>query len=533
MPHDLVGPEILPGTREYDWVARVVDAMERRTGRASSWNRRLYEELGDHAGVAQLGGPLTLRRDLVLEPVFRAYDANRPTDLETTWAARRGALLLIHEIDHHLHEEGDENAPDAVPYRSREGEALTEGLADSNRDRYARTILSDIGMDEAVPRIHDTTVVTPYGGYQLGVEGVLDGLRTLSGRSSDDVWEAVDSTPFAQRYNAMADVVIDSRLKDLMPPEHRSQIRLRLAKPLREELGSLTDAYRAVAETIVQLTDRGRETGARAVERLTQELAAVEAHYRAHGEHPPRMPMSAREHAQVQQIETFYGRPSIAQEPSQLRHFLHTRTPPPPPQTTKAEPATAADASTKTRPATEANANAWIGAGPGAAGAGAGPGAGAGTRSGAGAGTEPGAGAGGGAAAGAGAAGAAAARGTSAALTAVAAVAATEAAAARAAAASAGAATEAGTAPATAAGTGPADGAGAGGAAVSGGAAAGGAAAGGAAAGGAAAGGAGGGRAGGGGAASGAGAAGKPGAAAGAREGWRAGERRASGGPAR
>jgi hypothetical protein len=322
MPIDLLGPEVLPGTREYEWVASVVAAVERRTGRPSSWNRRLYEELGETGGIAQIGGHLRLSREHVLDPVLRAYDANRPTDLETTGGARLGVLLLVHEIDHQQHEEGDETAPDAVRHASKAGEALTEGLADSNRDRIADPVMHDIGIDAAVPRIHDLTVPTLYGGYQAGVEGVLHGLHTISGRPADEVRTAVDVTPFAQRYNAMADVLIDSRLRGVMPPEHRSQIRLRLTRPLQEELGSLTDHYNAMRETPQQLTDRGRDTGARAVLRLEQELSTVEAHYQGHGEHPPRMPMTAQERAQVQEIEAFYGRPPIEFEPAELRQFL-------------------------------------------------------------------------------------------------------------------------------------------------------------------------------------------------------------------
>jgi hypothetical protein len=69
-----LGREILPHTREYQWVASIVDAVERRTGRPSSWSRRLYEELGETTGMAQLDGPMTIRRD-VLDSVMHAYDA--------------------------------------------------------------------------------------------------------------------------------------------------------------------------------------------------------------------------------------------------------------------------------------------------------------------------------------------------------------------------------------------------------------------------------------------------------------------------
>lgn len=321
MPHRLTGSEILPSTREYQWVASIVAALERRTGLPSSWNRRLYDELGDVGATAQFNGPMTISRERILEPVMRAYDATGPSDLATAGWARIGAMVVVHEIDHHQHEVGDEDAPDAVRFDSMENEVLTEGLADSNRDQFADKVIQDIGMDKAVPEVLEVHAVMPYAGYQAGVEGVLQGLHTISGRSQREVWTAVDRTPFAQRYNAMADVVIDSRLNGLMPPEHRSQIRLRLGRPLQEELASLT-AYNAEMEPPVQLAARGRDTGTRAVQRLEQELGAIEQHYRQYGEHAPRMPMSAPDRALVEKIESYYGRSTADLETAHLRQFL-------------------------------------------------------------------------------------------------------------------------------------------------------------------------------------------------------------------
>lgn len=316
-----MGPEILPGTREYEWVASIVAAVERRTGIPSSWNRRLYEERGGMGATAEYGGPMTMDRELVLEPVLRAYDATGPLDLEATGWARIGALTVMHETDHHQHEVGDEDAPDAVRFLSAEATVLTEGLADSNKDRIADLVIKDVGMDKEVPRILEVHAVMPYAGYQAGVEGVLHGLHKISGRSPDEVWTAVDRTPFVQRYNAMADVVINSRLNGLMPPEHRSQIRLRLGRPLKEELAALA-AYTADIEPPVQLAARGRDTGIRAVQRLEQELGAVEQHYRQYGEHPPRMPMSPQDRALVQRIEAHYGRSTADLDTDHLRQFL-------------------------------------------------------------------------------------------------------------------------------------------------------------------------------------------------------------------
>ncbi|MGW7685504.1 hypothetical protein ACWGID_32480 [Kribbella sp. NPDC054772] len=162
MPTSLRGLEIRPDTREYQWVARVVAAVEHRTGRASTWNRRPYDEHSGIAASAEYNGPMTISRYQVLDPVMEAYDASGPPDLQTRGAAHIGAMVVVHETDHHQHEAGDEDAPDAVGRFSEECVAVREGLSDSNAARLTDPIIRDIGMDKAVPGSDTVGVQMPY-----------------------------------------------------------------------------------------------------------------------------------------------------------------------------------------------------------------------------------------------------------------------------------------------------------------------------------------------------------------------------------
>ncbi|GAA2795750.1 hypothetical protein GCM10010522_11590 [Kribbella solani] len=314
-----MGPEILPGTREYQWVARVVAAVEGRTGLESSWNRRLYEELITSA-TAEENGPMTIHRS-VLEPVMNLYESTEPPGDWEAAAARAAVATVVRETDRQQHQTGDQNAPDAISVDSMEFEPLVEGLAEVNRERIFEAVIADIGLDKVIPQIHQYHAATHRAGYQAGVEGVLEGLHRISGLPLEEVHAAVNSAPYVHGYEAMVDVVIDSRLAELMPEEHRSQIRLVLAQPLREELGSLAE-YDLVQVVPAVLAERGHETGAKAVERLEQELQIVEQHYLRHGDNAPRMPMNTPEVELLRRIESYYGGSDAGLEVSRLRELL-------------------------------------------------------------------------------------------------------------------------------------------------------------------------------------------------------------------
>lgn len=319
-----LGPEIPRGTREYAWVASIVDAAERRSGVLSRWNRRLYEEPNNlNLASARDDGPMTVSRRNILGPILSAYDAQRPlTDLEKV-LARRSAVIVVHETEHHLCELGDAAAPDAIPYPSPEEVALAEGLADTRAFRSADAIIQDIGMDLAVPGVRHAQVAVTYPGYNAGVNGVVHGLHTISGLPPDEVRVAIERTPRLQRYNTMADLVIDARLDGLMPPDHRSQIRAKLARPLRHELAALS-RYEAPDGDPQKLDGLGREFSARAIRAVGRELDWVEAHYRRYGDQPPRMALSLEDKLRLERVESYYGRPTAELEAAYLQQFLNT-----------------------------------------------------------------------------------------------------------------------------------------------------------------------------------------------------------------
>ncbi|TCO14876.1 hypothetical protein EV652_12380 [Kribbella steppae] len=284
-PWACVGAEILPGTQEYEWVSSVVAAVERRTGRTSRWNRQLFEEgSGFKGGKAVADGPLLLSRADVLDPVMRAYDTTAPLTPDQIVAARAAAYVVVHEAVHHLSDPGDDSAAEAVWHGSPEETALEEALADTETMRIETDVIRDIGMDRDVPRILDLHITGdgPYSAYNEGLDGVVHGLAELTDRDPDDIRSTIHQTPMPQRYNAMADLIIDKRLSDLA--EHRTEFRAWLAAPLRSELGALAkyqDLDRPAVVTPQRAADLGAEHARRAVREVGKRLTSLRTQYDA------------------------------------------------------------------------------------------------------------------------------------------------------------------------------------------------------------------------------------------------------------
>jgi hypothetical protein len=274
-----LGPEILPGTREYEWVRYVVEAVVRRTGRPSSWNRRLYEDRTGVLAAAVPNGPMSVSRAEILNPVMRAYDAPATLSHDGRRRARLGVAVIVHETDHHQAELGDDSAPDAIQELSPEDEALSEGLAEVKATSLTGLIMQDIQMDQAIPGSIGAFSGSLYPGFQAGVDGVLTGLHRITGLPRDDVLSAIEQTPRLQRYNTMADLVIATRLAGLMPPAHMAQVRKSLSRPLRQELAGL-HKYESPYRDPLALDGLGREFSARAIRNLERTLGTLEQQYR-------------------------------------------------------------------------------------------------------------------------------------------------------------------------------------------------------------------------------------------------------------
>ncbi|MFI7062066.1 hypothetical protein ACIBL3_13870 [Kribbella sp. NPDC050124] len=319
-PTGRLGALIPPGTPEYALVAGVVESVVRRSEMASQWNFRLYEEVdGKHPAFAQIGGPIAVHRPTVLEPLVRAG--------ADPWLARYAMIVLIHEAEHQMCVLGDDRSPDTVKLMSPEDTALEEARATLRSERDTDEIIRELGLDREVPGILDAKVDWGYPAVSRCLEDSVDALAVLADRPAAEFWSTIDKTPRPQRFNALADLVIDKRLGDVMPESHRVLMRDRLTRSLRHELGALMQ-YEvpewSSKHTAAEAARIGAEHAQRAVADLTERLADAEAHYAANpGAEPPLMP---HEQELLDSLETYQAVQKVEASLADLQRFLGSQT---------------------------------------------------------------------------------------------------------------------------------------------------------------------------------------------------------------
>jgi hypothetical protein len=278
---DQLGPEIPPGSPEYIWVSSIISAVEKRTGTSSRWNGRLYEEPNPaYLGSAHHDGSMTVSPKNVLEPVRDAY-TGRPMKANDYIRVRDAVLTVTHEAAHLTSHLGDPAGPGAHPVGDPADRALEEGLAESWTHRNVDAVIYDIGMDRSVPGVIGPPNVDAYKAYSAATNSLAQGLGTVAGVPPDEVRRQLHGADRAQRWNKVADLMIDRRLGGLMPPEHRDVVRQNLVQPLRTEFAKLPAVQQDAGLDGAAKAQAGRRTGQDAVSGLNTTLNHAETHYRS------------------------------------------------------------------------------------------------------------------------------------------------------------------------------------------------------------------------------------------------------------
>jgi hypothetical protein len=299
------GPEILPGTPEYQWASRVIKAVEERTGLPSRWNGRLYQETDPYLlGTAHDDGSLTLS-PRVLEAMRTAYAAGAEATPQQCDDARQAMAIAVHEARHLCNQLGpQDDLLGSVKLYDPDEIALEEGLVDTWAHRHVDGVIQQLDMDRAVPGVIGANAVVSYSAYTKGTDALVNGLADVTGVQPDEVRGQLHDTPRTQRWGVAADLVIDQRLDGVVPPDHRDQIKGKLQTAMRVEFASLQSVQLSGLLDQRGLESYGRATGQAAVGALNRTLSDIETHYYswrdqqgpdAQHEDAPRMDMSMQE----------------------------------------------------------------------------------------------------------------------------------------------------------------------------------------------------------------------------------------------
>lgn len=275
------GQPIPRDSAEYLWVSSVIRSVEKLTGRPSRWNGELHENTRPHAaGSALDSGGMTVNVEKVLKPVALAYTAGRPLTEDELVEARDAVLTVVHEAKHLTNVLGDENAPDATPVYSPDTLALEEGLTENWAHDNVDAVIQDIGMDQVQPELLTTESIDSYPAYTAATDELVRGTADVAGLSQSQVVSALDRADRTQRWSTLADLVIDERLADVLPPEDREAVRTQLRQAMRPHLGDVVATQKSELLTDLEQSIGGHRSAREAVTVLSTTTAELENRYR-------------------------------------------------------------------------------------------------------------------------------------------------------------------------------------------------------------------------------------------------------------
>jgi hypothetical protein len=316
------GPEILPGTWEYELVAAVVAKAAEYAGRPTNWNGKLYEQPGPISGVYEPDGSMTVSRTHVLDQARSAYTPGDTVTSEQSHAAAGATRMLVFQARLSLTDRGDDSMPGATPIGSLEDLALEGGLADHFARRYTTRIADELAEHPLPTLAHPPA----FPAYLAATDRLMYPLSGATGVGPDRLRDLIESTERPQGFNAIADRVLDHELGDLVPDAHRDQLRQELTSPLRRGLGQLTLVEAGQATDPGTKHGRGDGTAEWATLEFEANLDDIKDHYESWAEQnpgtePPPLPDSL--------LDTFRDRENqVRQHWAAEGHEQNTQPPP-------------------------------------------------------------------------------------------------------------------------------------------------------------------------------------------------------------
>jgi hypothetical protein len=223
---------------------------------------------------------MTLSVDRVLKPVATAYTAGRPLTDDELVEVRDAVLTVVHEAEHLGHPLGDETAAGATPVYSPDNLAVEEGLTETWAHRNVNAVIRDAGMHVANPELLTIDSGDSYPAYTAATDELVSGTAQVCGLPPSQVRAAMEQADRTQRWATVADLVIDERLADVLPPQDREAVRTQLLQTMRPSFGEVAVTQQSEQLSAVAKTIAGHQSAQRAVTALSTTAAELENRYR-------------------------------------------------------------------------------------------------------------------------------------------------------------------------------------------------------------------------------------------------------------
>lgn len=277
----IIGQPVDRDSNEYKWVAAVIRSVEKHSGRPSRWNGELHEELTPEAlGSAYDKGGMTVSVAGVLQPVSHADTVGRPLNEIELLELRDAILTVVHETEHLTHQLGDESPPGAVSAYSPEALVIEEGLTEDWAHRHVNAVIQDLGMHAANPELLTTESFDSYPAYTAATDELIKGTAQVTGLQPSQVRTALEQADRTQRLAAIADLVIDRRMAEVLPAQDHEAVRTQLVNAMRPDLAGVESVQTSKVESDIGKNIGGHQAAQRAVTALSTTAAELENKYR-------------------------------------------------------------------------------------------------------------------------------------------------------------------------------------------------------------------------------------------------------------
>ncbi len=305
--------------RAYWLVRDLIEAVERKIRIPSAWNGQLYESSGPgvlgragrrfnddinplhdwDAVTANADHSITVRSDL-LKHVLTAKRGIR--DVDDNYKAHQSMLRIVQVVARLSRDEIVANPPPGPGRREdAASDVLTDGLTQIWALDNTNTIINDIDLNTRSPRVTATRTVDVIPHASSAAKRFVKDLSEAAGRPEDVTQRELLSASPQQRWNVIADWMIDRNLTGLIDDRHRAGLRRELADIAHDEYARVAKIPDRVGQPVDKvhlanaLRARGTEAGAWAVLQLNVKVKGTMVNW-GHQPQPDRVVAAAQRH---------------------------------------------------------------------------------------------------------------------------------------------------------------------------------------------------------------------------------------------